>query len=146
MSGIELAGEIAPAKGEGKFVKGDLRVIPRPSRAFGQGQNVNVYFEVYNLRPDAQGQTRFRVDYTVKGQKEGKGPFSLAGLGRLIGRSEKGGEVTISYDMAGKGTKDAVHAGLDLSSGGTGDYTLQVMVTDLVSRMTASRGTGFTVQ
>ncbi|MSS71180.1 MAG: tetratricopeptide repeat protein [Candidatus Latescibacteria bacterium] len=146
VSGIELARQIAPAKGEGRFVKGDLRVIPMPSRTFGKSQNVNVYFEVYNLRQDAQGQTHFRVDYTVKGQKEGSGIFSLTGLGRLIGKSEQGGVVTVSYDLAGKEAQDAVHTALDVSGGGAGDFTLQVTVTDLNSGMVASRKTTFTVK
>ena len=146
VSGVVMAREVGPAKGEGRFVKGGLRVIPRPSRAFGKGQGVHVYFEVYNLRRDEQGRTRFRVDYTVKGQKEGGSIFSLAGLGRLVGKREEGGMVTVSYDLGGTETRDAVHTALDVSGGGEGDYTLQVTVMDLNSGMVASRKTTFAVR
>jgi hypothetical protein len=146
VSGVVLAREVGPAKGEGRFVKGGLRVVPRPSRTFRQGQGVHVYFEVYNLQKDAQGRTHFRVDYTRRGQKEGGNIFSLAGLGRLIGKTEEGGMVTVSYDLTGTETRDVVHTALDVSGEGSGDYTLQVTVTDLNSGMVASRKTTFTVK
>lgn len=130
---------------KGKFVKGKLRVIPAPSRAFEVDQSVFVYFEVYSLKPDAQGRTRYRVDYTVRSRK-GVGDLVLAGLGQLIGRSQKGDEVTVSYESGGEATQEAIHTALDLRKGKEGDYTLRVTVTDLNAGAKAARETTFRVQ
>ena len=145
VSDIELARQIAPATQLDRFVKGKLRALPAPSRAFGSDQSVFVYFEVYNLKLDAQGKTRYRVDYTVRGQK-GVGDLVLSGLGRLIGRSQKENEITVSYESAGEATQEVVHTALDLKTEKKGDYTLQVTITDLTSGAKAARETTFWIQ
>ena len=65
ISGIELAGRIEPASGEGRFVKRGLRVLPRPSLTFERSEDVFIYFEVYNLRMDAERTTPYRIHYPV---------------------------------------------------------------------------------
>ena len=48
-----------------KFVKGELVVIPSPTRSFNLHKDANLYYEVYNLKLDAFGQAKYRVTYTI---------------------------------------------------------------------------------
>ena len=82
LSDLELAGQIVEVGEQaGKFQKGDLRVVPLPSKIFAKGQPVYLYYEVYNLSRDAFGQTRYRVEYRLKGV-QGSGPDS--GIGTAV--------------------------------------------------------------
>ena len=145
VSGIELAQDISSSAVEGKFVKNGLRVIPKPSRIYRQNQSVYVYFEIYNLNLNEQGKSHFRVDYAVKKLKGGVGNFVLAGLGRFIGRSTKGNEVTVSYDQGGDSPDDFMHTALE-GFGGKGDYIIKVTVTDLNNGVVKNRRTTFSVR
>ena len=43
-----------------KFQKGDVWVIPAPTRSYGAHRDVYLYYEVYNLKKDGFGQTRYK--------------------------------------------------------------------------------------
>ncbi len=54
LSDIELAAEIKSDTTGGRFTKQALRVVPNPSRAFGQAYSLlQVYIEIYNLEADS---------------------------------------------------------------------------------------------
>jgi GWxTD domain-containing protein len=66
MSDLELAWGITEAPQVDKYRKGEVWVIPMPSRSYRAKRPVHVYYEVYNFRKDEFGQTRYKVSYTVK--------------------------------------------------------------------------------
>ena len=146
VSGIQLARNIAPADGDGRFVKNGLEVIPMPSLRFRSHEDVFLYFEVYNLKQDSNGRTCYQVDYTVRKQEGGVGRLIFSGLGRLIGKKTMGNEVTVSYELGGESAQEVIHTALNLSDGTKGDYSLEVCVRDLNSGTQATRQTSFTVQ
>ena len=82
LSDLELAGQIVEVGEQaGKFQKGDLRVVPLPSKTFAKAQPVYLYYEVYNLSQDAFGQTRYRVEYRLKGVQ---GTGLIRGIGTVV--------------------------------------------------------------
>ena len=54
LSGIQLAASIQPALDD-RFRKGDIQVVPNPTRTYERGQSVFIYYEVYNLKRDEFG-------------------------------------------------------------------------------------------
>ena len=65
MSDLELAWKVASEKAGSPFNKGDLNVVPMPSRTFKSGQGIYVYYEIYNLAKDAFGQTNYTISHTI---------------------------------------------------------------------------------
>ena len=98
ISDLELAWRISKTSLEDKFSKGELHVVPMPTRTYGKGHNVYVYYEIYNLARDTFGQTRFRVAYTV-GEKGEPGIGNIARLVRL--RGNRRAEVEVAYELVG---------------------------------------------
>jgi hypothetical protein len=84
MSDLELAFEIVTYPKDQQFKKGDVWVIPMPSRHYQRNQNPSVYYEVYNLTRNEFGQTHYRVDYAVQQDvRKGSGLFGSLGAGFL---------------------------------------------------------------
>ena len=145
VSGIEMAREIVQADGEGKFVKNGMRVVPAPSLSFRKNESVYAYFEIYNLKKDTQGQTRYRVEYATQRQKDEDRNLILAGLGRVVGMGREGKTVTVSAEMGGEESLEVVHTALDLPMPKRGLYSLTVKVMDLNSGTETSRETPFRI-
>ncbi|OGG51800.1 MAG: hypothetical protein A3F84_20265 [Candidatus Handelsmanbacteria bacterium RIFCSPLOWO2_12_FULL_64_10] len=132
MSDVEVACGVEQREGEDRFTKNGLRVLPMPGRAFRQDMDVYLYFEVYNLRRDATGRTRYRVTYTVRSQD--RRPVvvrALAGLGQLMGVTERPEGVSVVYEQAGTQPQEAVYVGLDVGRSGAGAQEVTVRVEDL---------------
>ena len=66
VSGIQLASSIGDEGTNDRFRKGELWVIPVPSRTYTKEQKVYAYFEIYNLKRNDYGQTRYKVKYLVR--------------------------------------------------------------------------------
>lgn len=129
LSDLELAGQIVEVgEQEGKFQKGDLRVVPLPSKTFAKGQPVYLYYEVYNLSRDAFGQTRYRVEYMLKGVQ---GAGLIRGLGRLLSQSPRADGVQISYEHTGTATSEPLYIALDVPENSKEQLEIEVVVTDL---------------
>ena len=136
LSDLELAGQIVEAGEQtGKFQKGDLRVVPLPSKTFAKGQPVYLYYEVYNLSRDAFGQTRYRVEYRLKGVQ---GMGVIRGLGRLLSQSPRADGVQISYEHKGTATSEPLYIAVDVPENSKEQLEIEVVVTDLNKSDTAS--------
>ncbi len=143
VSDLELAFRVSEADTDpGKFGKNGLNVIPMPSRTFGTGQNVFVYYEIYNLKRDEFGQTQYRVEYTM-GPKAGGVLSRLAQT--LTGRSNKQG-VAIGYEQLGVQESEVAYTELELGEARSGRHYLNVTVTDLNSGKSFAKETTFVVQ
>ena len=129
LSDLELAGQIVEVEEQvGKFQKGDLRVVPLPSKTFAKAQPVYLYYEVYNLSRDAFGQTSYRVEYRLKGiQSTGV----IRGLGRLLGQTPRADGVQISYEHTGTATSEPLYIALDVPENSKEQLEIEVVVTDL---------------
>jgi hypothetical protein len=127
MSSLVLASSITPASDNGLFTKNGLRIIPVPSKRFARQQPVYVYFEVYNLVPDAGGKSSFLVEYTTllrKEKKRGtKKVFSILG-------SKTKPSTTLALEREANGPTSTEYLALDLNKAGAGDFRLSVRIKD----------------
>ena len=146
LSELQMAYSIAESNDLDKFKKGGLRVIPIPTRTFGRNQGVFVYYEIYRLRQDEFGQTRYKVEYTIqpKGVQGRTASGVVSQLVRVLtGRKQ---ELAVGYEQLGNSESEEVYMELDLKSTKPGQYILEIEVTDLNSGLTSNRQTGFYVQ
>ena len=132
LSDLVVAGKIATLEphAEGKFIRDDLEVVPLPSHTFAPKQPVYLYYEVYNLARDDAGQTHYRVDYTVRGNKNA-GARLLKGIGKLLGVSERREGVQISYEHRGHSETEPVYVALDVAAKPGQKLAIGATVTDL---------------
>ena len=146
LSELQLAYTVAESDEAGKFRKGGLRVIPIPTRTFGREQGVFVYYEIYRLKKDEFGQTRYKVEYSIRprGVQGRKARGVVSQLVRVL--TGKKQELAVGYEQIGNSESEEVYMELDLKSTKPGHYILEIDVTDLNSGLTSSRETGFYVQ
>ncbi|MYF74109.1 MAG: GWxTD domain-containing protein [Gemmatimonadetes bacterium] len=137
ISDIELAGRVQVDSLATD--KGGVEVISLPSRTYKIGQPVVIYYEVYDLKIDDFGQTKYRVDYRIT-PREGKlsGVQVLRALGRLLGIEEKA-VVTISYERTGTGSDEYNYLEIDPGESKPGRYEIAVAITDLNGEQTAEK-------
>jgi hypothetical protein len=145
ISGVALAFAVLDRPAGDSFRKGDVWVLPMPTRAYGAGQNAAAYYEVYNLQKDAGGHTRYKVEYSVRSDVdlEGEDPVSKAivGIKRFL-RGRKP-QVAFTYERAGSESSDAGYFTLDLKKVKPGRNLLRVTVTDMISGQEAEREVAF---
>ncbi|MCY3871149.1 MAG: GWxTD domain-containing protein [Gemmatimonadetes bacterium] len=142
MSDLELAWAIGDKQGfHDKYRKGDVWVMPMPSRSFVNDRSVFVYYEVYNLQRDEFGQTRYKVSYTIQQDvRSGSSIFGLlsGGFKRLMARNRKP-QVAVSYEHVGRDVWEPIHLELDSKKMILGLNQVEVEVTDLSSGQSVKR-------
>jgi GWxTD domain-containing protein len=132
LSDLEVARTLSSETGtSAASKKGDLNVLPHPSRTFKQGNPVYLYYEVYNLLRDQNGETRYRVDYRIRGGRP-EGARRLVGrIARFLGEKSEKEEARISYEYEGIEASEPLYIELDLEKSVEGDIQVGVTVTDL---------------
>lgn len=142
MSDLELAWSIGDEEEfHDKYRKGDVWVMPMPSRSFVNDRSVFVYYEVYNLQRDEFGQTRYKVSYTIQQDvRSGSSIFGLlsGGFKRLMARNRKP-QVAVSYEHVGRDVWEPIHLELDSKKMILGLNQVEVEVTDLSSGLSVKR-------
>lgn len=147
VSDLQLCWKISETTREGKFRKENLWAVPMPSRSYRQDTNIHIYYELYNLRTDAFGRTRYRVSYSIqRDARLGKGVFGA--LSSLVRRIISAGveEVVVSYDRTGADATEAIYFELDAGNLKPGFSRIRVFVTDLNSSQSATRTAIFHVE
>ena len=134
LSDLLLAYEIRPALAidPSRFDRRGLHLSPNPLGRYAPAQPIAVYFELYGLTQDAEGRTRYRLDYILKPQAP-KRKF----LG-LFGRGDRP-TLTLRTEREGARPDPVEHAEIDASEVDRGRYTLTVRVTDLHTDVTRER-------
>jgi GWxTD domain-containing protein len=142
MSDLELAWSIGDGQAyHDKYRKGDVWVMPMPSRSFVNDRSVFVYYEVYNLERDEFAQTRFKVSYTIQQDvRAGSSVFGLlsAGFRKLMAKGKKP-QVAVSYERVGQDVWEPIYLELDSREMAVGLNQLEVEVTDLLSGLSMKR-------
>lgn len=136
ISDILLASEISDANSAGKFRKGDIRVVPMPTRNYREAQKVYAYYEIYNLKKNRFGQTDYEVEYlvrTVVGRSEGV----VGAITSLFKRRKT--QVSVSYEHAGTATTEQQYFEIDLDKARPGVQVLEVKIKDRVSGKSDTR-------
>ena len=143
VSDLELAWRVAEGGPQDKFRKGELHVVPMPTRTYPKGQSIFVYYEIYNLKRDEFGQTKYQVEYTIAPKGKGVGGAVSRLVRTLGGKKEK---VLLGYEQVGAMDLETVYTELELGDREPGRYALEVVITDLNSEQTASKNALFVVQ
>ncbi|MDA0746518.1 MAG: GWxTD domain-containing protein [bacterium] len=136
LSGLELGWHIGTEGGQEKYDKGNgIWVIPMTTKSYQKNQHPFVYYEAYGFTPDAFGQSRYKLEYTIHSEPEKGGGFGrlVAGVGSLFRRGERSPEVSVSTDQVRTGTDLQEYFEMDLKNAKSGVNRLTVRVMDQVS-------------
>jgi len=128
----------------GRFIRGDLEVLPLPGRIVQVDQPLFIYFEVYNLQQDDYGATRYQVEYSVaEAPPEAALGRLYQGLRSLVGRG--GRQAVLSSEFTGSDIRRDLQTWLeiDMSHLEHGTYELRVTIIDLVSGQQETNGLSF---
>ena len=146
ISDVELAATINVAD-KSRFQKGDIEVIPIASKAYLPAQPVFIYFEIYNLKRNAFGQTKYRVSYVVRSRDQKTiGARILGGVGKMLGQKSEQGVVSIEYEQAGTETQEPGYLELDMSRSEPGEKIVEIAVVDETTGQTATATATFITQ
>ncbi|HEX9653485.1 MAG TPA: tetratricopeptide repeat protein [bacterium] len=137
VSDVVLSGSIAQAQPGDKFVKRDIRYTPHMFSDFRIGEEVGLYFEIYNLFSSAEGLTNFRITCTLRPFGE-TSSVPLAGFFKSLFGKEKE-VVTISNDYQGKTRNEKIYMNLDFQGQRSGTYDLMMDVEDLLAPKTVRK-------
>ena len=138
VSGIQisnpvLAAEIRETDQESVFRRGDLHVMPLPTRLFLEGQALGLYFEVYHLTADKFGQMRYRVTLQITALEEKEG------LRQLLTGKEVNPEIAMAFEQVGDQRDVQVYQLIDLNNAKKGQNRLWVIVEDLNSEQSMKK-------
>ncbi len=139
LSTVCFASRIDPVARGTSFVRGTMAVVPKPSARYTLATSVPVYFEVYNLTADTNGERRYRVSYRVNPQS----PAPRGIMQKLMGRPESATPLASSFESAASGPHDVVYVFVKTDELWAGDYEFNVSVTDEVSKAEATRSGRF---
>ncbi len=139
MSTVCFSSRIEPVTRNSAFNRGALEVVPKPSARYPVATSVPVYFEVYNLSADDEGQHRYQVSYRVK-------PLSPAPKGlwkKIVGGSDDPTVLASSFESVAAGPHDVVYVFLKTDELWPGEYDFEVVVADAISKREATRTSRF---
>ncbi len=125
MSDILLAKAIFRDTSGGNLTKGNLKIIPEPSKIFGEeAENVFIYYELYNINPDT---TNLTVVYMIDDS-----------TGKTIRK--------ITRVMERKFSCQAINLGFNIQSLEPGNYIIRVVVYDSLSGKSIEKSVDFKIK
>ena len=132
LSDIVLASSIDTTFEKTVFSTHNLEIIPNPTRTFSKDQPLYVYFEIYNLRLEAPGESSFDVTYNISNVKEEKSTASklFSSIGKIFGSKESGLDISSSYFYRGNSPTDIINLSIDVSALKNDTYNLSISVLD----------------
>ena len=118
-------------------------MIPMPTRTYGSGQSVFVYYEIYNLSKDEFGQTNYTVSYTITSKDT---PGTVSDISRLFRwRTGIREELAVTYEQQGGSGDEVEYVEIELENRPVGKYLLRVTVVDRNSGETVEKGAVFLI-
>ena len=114
----------------GYVLRDGLEIKPAPWGVFNRTQPIYLYFEIYNLSKNAQGNTRYEVETVMVAHREEKGLAKV--LKRAFrGRADEG--VSVSFENTGNSVDDGQYLILDAVDQPPGTYIIVMRIKDLIS-------------
>jgi hypothetical protein len=134
LSDILVSGLIGFENEQSTFRKGEINYSPHMFSKFEQGEEVGLYFELYNLIFNEEGQTRFRVECTLQpfGAEDPSAGRKVVGFFRNLFGAD-GSSVATAYDYLGNARDQEIYMNLSLGDERPGRYELLVEAKDLNS-------------
>jgi len=132
---LDLSGVILgspPEPGQQIYSRRGVEIVPRPSLTFTPGEPVSVYFEIYGLKTNRDGERAFQERVTVSMAEKGTG--GLSGIFSSLkwwGR-KKAKRLTLTFQRqpAERSGPVAEHFDIDTSELPPGNYSLQLKIID----------------
>lgn len=147
ISDILPAASISDARPDqtGRFIRGDLEIIPLPGRNIGSDQPLFIYFEIYNLSLNQFGTTRYRIEYSVSEIRSTVAPVLriYQGLKNLLGIDRQQAVLSSEFEQSSIRMDTSTYLEIDISEPPAGVYLLTIKVTDMIGGQTASSGLTF---
>lgn len=131
LSDLVLSYQIEPALTAGPFTQGELRLVPNPARTYKTTEPVFLYYEIYNLRKDEDGNTFYEIENEIVQLKRKKSAVKKI-LGAFSGGKKKK-SVSFKDSRIGSDEMTREHISFDVTNFEAGEYELRVKVTDRVS-------------
>jgi hypothetical protein len=113
---------------------GVVRPEPNPSRRVPLSDPVTAYFEIYNLRPGAEGRSRFEYVYSVESAEKDERIW----IQRMIAPRQKPDPISVSRAETHAGTLRRQFLTVPLGVLPPGRYRLLVRVRDAVTGAAAA--------
>ncbi len=148
MSSIILATQAARASADlSLYRKGEINLIPNLRRQFEADSSLYVYYEIYNLAFNGNGQTSFRIEYTIAPAPAQTTQLTNAfkTLGRWLGMNERPIAITSSFQAGGATAEEKLHHALALPGAKPGPYRLTIAVLDLNTQQRFNRWADFEI-
>ncbi|MBN1350081.1 GWxTD domain-containing protein [candidate division KSB1 bacterium] len=143
VSDLKLADNISPGTtNSGRNWRQSLKMTPHPFKSVLRDKPIYLYYEVYNLKLDANGQTTYRIEYRAKTLKETTSFFgkTFQSFASLFG-SKQTKELTSIYERTSNERNINEYLAFDFSNLPLGETRIEVVITDLQSNETASAET-----
>ncbi len=149
MSDIQLSAQIrAGVKDQRHLKPNNLLVVPYVGNAIRQTVPIYIYFEIYNLTLNDQGNTRFQINYELQSLAQASSP--LAAASQFISHLVKGNQalqhIGSSFESEGQSEFQQVYLLIDFSNMPSGACQMNIKVTDLESGATVLRQKRFVLK
>jgi GWxTD domain-containing protein len=122
---------------------------PNPSRVYLKRGKAYIAFSIYNLSTDESGTGAAEVSYRITGRKVT--PSTFRRFLRFFSVDDEAGEHDViaslwsKYDLRSKGSREDQVIGFDLSTLSSGEYEVEITVTDSLSGRRAVSRSRFVV-
>lgn len=124
ISDIQLSPRIQETREKFEFAKHGVLVTPLPSRMLSKDKPLFLYYEIYHLSRNANGETKYKVEYKLR-------------TAVLPDNAKKQHAITLSEQRAANSSHQAEYLAMDASRFQAGDATLEIYVTDLLNNTVA---------
>jgi hypothetical protein len=124
LSSVVLSRHVEPAAETGPLVRHHLRIFPAMDGQFALQDTLSLYFEVYHLTPDAQGEYHYEVENSLS-------PAGKSGWLRWFRRSSR--RVAVVNEYSSRTPTDVVVQSFRPEHLPPGKYILEIRVRDAVS-------------
>ena len=136
LSDVLFASRIGAAENNSPFNRGALEVVPHPARIYRQGEELPVYFELYNLRMENE-QTSYEISYRIAPHTTKKGGYWNEGGGVPA--------IASSFNASGYSRDEPLYLVIRTENLKPGTYDFLISITDLVASDTVRRASAFKV-
>ena len=151
LSDVVLADRVAP-RTDAPADRTEFFLDPNPAMRYAPGDEVHLYWEIYNLQADSAGVVRYEAEVTLRVQTLERRGFAanvVGGVLDAVGVTAKGDDqLTLRYEVSDVlGSRDRLPGwvALDLADAPNGTYILELLITDMASGQTFVRRRTFTV-
>jgi GWxTD domain-containing protein len=140
----------APSPREGVVPRGWRDIETTPSAGSFSRARIGLVWEIYELT-NTNGQANYTVDISVERITKGLGGFTarvVDGVGRTVGREARGvNKLAISFPRTAAAASTMIeYLTINLADASSGDFRLDVTVTDQRTRRKTTRTTTFRIR